>query len=491
MERAKRIYRYLCVVFGATVCFTIFQLNVTFDVSIIDDTRIFPQYLSINNSTNSTTGTSNDTSAVVSANDTQPTDMDTNESFESINDTNKPTADDNGRISEKNKKSKDIDLGDNYDDEKDGDKSDDGSDDGSDDKNSLALFKSSNLPLNKLTNTTDFCSDLNYTSTKYEEILKRSQEKSEKNDKKVRSKNYNVNATPPEKFYMHIPKTGGTSAQKELNSLLKKSSNPKLKRSFVCNYGNVRDYHFFKPTFETQNNGQKICSVQLSEKEYDTVNFQGSTIYTIVRDPQHHVLSQFFHCTESNVKGLQQKRKGIMPSLDDWLYEWVQQKRCNGPLAKRRMPLDRNMYGCYKPINMQSNFMGLIEEEGEMNMDTLDKYAVIGSLSKYEESICLIFIHFNDGVIPHRCNCSRDHRRLSIKNSHGVKHHATDFELSPLQLEMIKELTDRDREMYDYVNDVLFEKQVASFEERYDFTLCRSSEEDDDDDDENGLQNMN
>ena len=57
------------------------------------------------------------------------------------------------------------------------------------------------------------------------------------------------------------------------------------------------------------------CTMWMSEQHY---NKAASNTYTLVRDPRQHVLSQYFHCTESTDKQqVTNRRKIIMGSLDD------------------------------------------------------------------------------------------------------------------------------------------------------------------------------
>ena len=76
---------------------------------------------------------------------------------------------------------------------------------------------------------------------------------------------------------------------------------PKTDRFRPCNMGIGRVSQF------SGHYKDVVCTLFMSELPH-TTQFQHT--YTIVRDPREHVLSQYFHCTES---GVHKNRAHFMP----------------------------------------------------------------------------------------------------------------------------------------------------------------------------------
>ncbi len=113
---------------------------------------------------------------------------------------------------------------------------------------------------------------------------------------------------------IHIPKTGGYYIHPNIMNLLGNTPEfqalPKEKQFRLCNLGAG------KRKRPESYNGVK-CTMYMSEQQYSE---NSTNTYVIIRNPRHHVLSQYFHCTESNDHAKESHR---MPSLENWLEYWT------------------------------------------------------------------------------------------------------------------------------------------------------------------------
>mmetsp|Transcript_13168 Transcript_13168/g.29011 ORF Transcript_13168/g.29011 Transcript_13168/m.29011 type:complete len:320 (-) Transcript_13168:610-1569(-) len=184
------------------------------------------------------------------------------------------------------------------------------------------------------------------------------------------------------------------------------------------------------------------------------------SIYTVVREPISHVLSQYFHCKESRDHARNKNTKtgellnlqNKMPPLDQWLAAYVEFNDNWSRWTKRErvgnaMKL-KSQFRCYDPIDTESTFTrfrpatrdqtgrllfplpdnytfpyhegGLLPKRHESRdevtkeidrelMDDLgSRYQVIGDTAQMTKTICAIFIHFTKGKhIPSVCDCTR------------------------------------------------------------------------------------
>ena len=199
----------------------------------------------------------------------------------------------------------------------------------------------------------------------------------------------------------------------------------------------------------------------------------------MVREPQAHVVSQYFHCRESNEH--RSLARMMPPTLDRWLEAWAAVRAASPPEALAPSTPKTDRYKCYNPIDRQRRGLA----------GCLDCFAVVGLLEEFSKSACLLSSSMH-GALPPSCNCSggggggggggvsiggetwggggRRARHLSerheatrsrrggvdgvradvrlLRASHGVKHHGGSFQATPRQLELIANLTARDRVLY-------------------------------------------
>lgn len=349
--------------------------------------------------------------------------------------------------------------------------------------------------------------------------------KDERNENKFRGKKKDLHSILHaggglqniDNFYMHIPKTAGNSARNRMNELLLiKDGNglcPK-KRGLVCDHGRdsylqYREWDgiYVRPTGNCKGLQTK-CIMHMAESEYP-LGMQ-THVYTFVRPPHEHVLSQYFHCKESNDGN--ENRKEVIPSLDKWLNSWVSQMESGVPPRpqhryptlplspktrkieeKKRKMRDaetlkgidrgrrrvRSLFKCYNPINMQSSFFQFNEtlSPEESKIDLKQRFDVIGLTTQFDKSACLIIIHLI-GEVPSECDCTSKRRLRRIIPSmthggitHGVKHHGSLFQTTESQRHAISNLTQIDKNIFQYAEE-LFEQNVIRTEEKYSFKMC-------------------
>jgi hypothetical protein len=250
--------------------------------------------------------------------------------------------------------------------------------------------------------------------------------------------------------------------------------------------------------------------------------------FVMFRDPQSHVLSQYFHCTESRGTKKKRKRRNRMPKL---LYEWLEiweATRQTKSLAQRKLPHNAHRrwtdprMRCYNPIDLQSWISGYPQSKPELE----SKFEAIGILSEFYLSSC-VFSTMVLNRVPAACNCSQnsiqpshgtttgqrngnatnqtwstartgtvtstngshdddddDNNIDNNKNdgtqkthrgqSHGVKHHGDSYQPTDAEMQLIRNLTMHDQILYDHAKE-LFHAKVAALERQYDVTFCSSA----------------
>eukprot|EP00546_Thalassionema_frauenfeldii_P001557 CAMPEP_0178936228 /NCGR_PEP_ID=MMETSP0786-20121207/25053_1 /TAXON_ID=186022 /ORGANISM="Thalassionema frauenfeldii, Strain CCMP 1798" /LENGTH=351 /DNA_ID=CAMNT_0020614601 /DNA_START=113 /DNA_END=1168 /DNA_ORIENTATION=- len=279
---------------------------------------------------------------------------------------------------------------------------------------------------------------------------------------------------PMPHLFSHIPKTGGYYVFEMVNKLYLEYNSTVA----ACNLGSA---HFFTRKATTKG---KHCVMWMSERHYYKIrnHDKDAFVYTIVRNPKHHVLSQFFHCQES--KDHEKRRSAIENvTLDQWLLSHARA----GVNVRRRARLKKR-FQCYDPFNLQwsyveskdvtsnvTTFLTGNQSRSEIKQDLKDRYTVIGDQSQMGESICVIFIR-NSGFVPRECNCSHtplNRRRLS--SDHGTLHHGATFQTSVKQDALIDALTENDMTLYSIAKEI-FAEQAKAIEEEYQFNLCSKAQ---------------
>eukprot|EP00531_Pseudo-nitzschia_arenysensis_P001223 CAMPEP_0116130910 /NCGR_PEP_ID=MMETSP0329-20121206/8724_1 /TAXON_ID=697910 /ORGANISM="Pseudo-nitzschia arenysensis, Strain B593" /LENGTH=556 /DNA_ID=CAMNT_0003625305 /DNA_START=53 /DNA_END=1721 /DNA_ORIENTATION=- len=129
----------------------------------------------------------------------------------------------------------------------------------------------------------------------------------------------------------------------------------------VCNNGKV-PFLMMSPFHLAANKKLKYrCNLVMSEQPWTR---DAENVYTIIRDPVSHVVSQYHHCADSN----HHKNGHLMPTFNEWLDDYIKLADTL-PLEKRppyvvdRKKMDkkqrsmRKKYDCYDPIDSESTFV--------------------------------------------------------------------------------------------------------------------------------------
>ena len=270
-------------------------------------------------------------------------------------------------------------------------------------------------------------------------------------------------------FLSHIPKSGTSYAMLAINQLVYHMPEWKALRKRTtfraCNEGKRNTISF--QSYRYKYKGDK-CTMWMSERP-DTPEAQHN--YVIIRDPKTHVLSQYFHCKESD-ESKNRGRADDVATLDRWLEKWVSAAGKNKTWTNKCT---------YNPVEFESEWVKFDSSTPNMGKDDLkQRFDVIGDQAQMDKSVCMITIHYT-GWVPKRCNCSDYSSDARIESNstlsdeerfaHGVKHHGDSFQTTKIQDQAIAKLRAKDYVLYDVAREI-FNEQVREVEEKYQFTLC-------------------
>jgi len=208
---------------------------------------------------------------------------------------------------------------------------------------------------------------------------------------------------------------------------------------------------------------------------------------THIRQPDHHVLSQYKHCTGSP-KHL--NRFPEMPDFDTWVDYWLAH-----PFTVS--PSDNPPFDCYNPNNLQSQYFsspkqrvcwtrnGKNEKQLEQHicvmsiLINLQKLYHLGITEFYKESFCLLLMKMHSEVPPF-CTCDGHNRSASFFTPHFDRHGVPEYSpvLSPSQSTKVNKLVGVDWELYCagvdlFVQDL--EKMVDRFGDVHDLLFVASN----------------
>lgn len=220
----------------------------------------------------------------------------------------------------------------------------------------------------------------------------------------------------------------------------------------ICNMGTTPvshlKHHYIRGSNKAYENSTKPprklrwkCNMWVTEMPW---NRHALNVYTIVREPFSHLLSQYFHCTESRDHARSRKmgngvvlenRQDMMPSLDEWMqtYADLMDENLDAYEMFNRTQELKNKFHCYNPINSESHFVKFVHKlpkkyhypypydapenrqrttrlkkvDKKLFEEVKKKYAVVGDTSQMVKTICAIFIKFTQGEhIPEVCECT-------------------------------------------------------------------------------------
>ena len=220
----------------------------------------------------------------------------------------------------------------------------------------------------------------------------------------------------------------------------------------ICNQANapvkwLSPFHFGLQS-PTVFNTKFRCSMIVSEWPW---NERAKNIYTIVREPMSHLISQYFHCCDSD----NSKHRHLMPSLQEWIDAYTDLSNTL-PLETRPPYIElwkqipeakalRDKYQCYNPIDSESDFVKFppVQKDGtrmvlpndytfpyhpnhitqgkllmgrdkatqrideQLFNDLKKRFRIIGDMNRMIKTVCAIFIDLHGGKhIPKPCDCT-------------------------------------------------------------------------------------
>ena len=300
-------------------------------------------------------------------------------------------------------------------------------------------------------------------------------------------------------FFMHIPKTGSSYAMHKINRILWGAQEKSIARKLSSTNGPnsttvtakkmaIRACDQARKPIQRFSNGYTPsfkgvrCAMWMSESQWprdvgDKNNTSSMQLphhnYVILRNPEAHVLSQYFHCTESR-ESQKGKRFERLPSLDEWLELWVNATTQGAP-PPHHIP-------CYNPTNLQSRYVNF--EPGETTKEELkQRFVVLGDQSRMDQSVCIISLMYS-GLLSEQCHCAADESSHNNTNAsgkvilydHGVTNHGDTFSVTPSQKEAIRILTEKDRILYDMGKEIL-DEQIDEIEQGLGIRICEKHKE--------------
>mmetsp|Transcript_78583 Transcript_78583/g.230550 ORF Transcript_78583/g.230550 Transcript_78583/m.230550 type:complete len:342 (+) Transcript_78583:41-1066(+) len=200
-------------------------------------------------------------------------------------------------------------------------------------------------------------------------------------------------------YYMHIPRTAGTSFALDTNKIL------------------AQNFNLLNP-----------LTLESKEGCYKWRDRGGvSWVATMVRSPRNHVLSQYLLCGEGTIALMTSVQKGP-GGFGLWVNEWRDIFR-RGKFAGDYTALDGEPqhkneqyllfssmpHKCYNPINLQTHHFTcthpfIYEKNGtdiELALSNMKKTRFVGIQEAYQESVCLFASKVKDEM-PEFCDCRNE-----------------------------------------------------------------------------------
>ena len=272
-------------------------------------------------------------------------------------------------------------------------------------------------------------------------------------------------------YYAHVPKTGGRGALRHFNKVLfdRNTGNK-------CNHGpgscvNKRTLNWTAWVARGTTHG---CYLHMSEYCWYKIDVAGPRpehAFTMLRPAHHHVLSQYLHCTES---GAHKNRRKWMPSLEEWLQAWADEKRqLKNTTVAGRLELVakiKRRFKCYNPWDHASTLLRLPANITAAGLRT--QFDVVGLLPEFSASTCLMAVYVLRRVPP-ACDCGTGGGGgvASRVVSHGVSQHGDSLNITTTERALIDGLTEVDARLYGLAEE-LFREALERVNRQYSVRLC-------------------
>lgn len=240
------------------------------------------------------------------------------------------------------------------------------------------------------------------------------------------------------------------------------------KAGTVCDQGLGRDAIYE----HARGNHSILCKLHGAERNFESLPAtETRRIYTIIRDPVKHTLSQYYHCTDHRLKA------HYMPStFDKWIHAWAAEVDNKNSTIN---PSKLKKFHCYNPVNHQAEWTQFDAEQGKEGLKR--KFTVLGNVEQMDKSICAILIAFTRGWVPAVCDCTdvppEDRQLLDLaydpkRDSHGVTVHASNQNITQEQEKLVLEtLRPKDVKLY-HLGRQVFEEQVQELEQEFGIRVC-------------------
>mmetsp|Transcript_68494 Transcript_68494/g.155212 ORF Transcript_68494/g.155212 Transcript_68494/m.155212 type:complete len:343 (-) Transcript_68494:75-1103(-) len=280
---------------------------------------------------------------------------------------------------------------------------------------------------------------------------------------------------PSSIYYLHIPRTAGTS--------------------FITDA---------KKSLKTAQNALRL-HLDMIDKEgcygWRTELPRVTKVAMMVREPRSHVLSQYLMCGEGPVNVMTTVPRAEHDGFTYWLTRWreLQDKKSvagdfsRGIGSKKQQSVQLRVtystlpFHCYNPMNLQTQHLTCENpftypeaQDAEKAIANMKESWFVGVSEAYQESICL----FNEkvyGKLPSYCDCKNATAWKSFQQSHTAYHEknvktSSLLEQPPKVLEMIDRMTSADRALYQAAQE-RFVREMQELESKYSKTvLCDKDE---------------
>lgn len=258
-------------------------------------------------------------------------------------------------------------------------------------------------------------------------------------------------------------KFGDWKVQPAINtSILSKASNPILRCRFI-HIPKCAGTSFIKDAAKILGKENLILLGPYEGEGPYCNSSPGINDVVLLRNPRHHVLSQFLHCKVQSEKdnytdNFTNQYSGLKAWLKNCLSASLTSPACSTCLGSNLA----SGYPCYNPWNMQSRFFtdcrhvpGLQAFELDMKPNltrakrNLEMLQMIGISDLYVESLCLLNFTFK-GTLPETCAC--DHGKSVTETqvsheTHGVQQHSV-ADIDPEALSLMDQMTQGDAQLF-------------------------------------------